>query len=65
MIGYEFLLSRVPLRMPPLSQAAQVRPVTRIEELPAPWLGALRRQRSRVRQNKAATLPLFLPDDLT
>lgn len=34
MIGYEFLLSRIPLRMPPLSQPAQVRPVTRIEELP-------------------------------
>lgn len=30
MIGYEFLLSRIPLRMPPLSQPAQVRPVTRI-----------------------------------
>ncbi|MCU0923359.1 MAG: Fic family protein, partial [Burkholderiaceae bacterium] len=34
MIGYEFLLSRIPLRMPPLSRPAQVRPVTRIEEMP-------------------------------
>jgi len=34
MIGYEFLLSRIPLRMPPLTQPAQVRPVTRIEEMP-------------------------------
>lgn len=34
MLGYEFLLSRIPLRMPPLSQPAQVRPVTRIEERP-------------------------------
>lgn len=34
MIGYEFLLSRIPLRMPPLGRPAQVRPVTRIEEMP-------------------------------
>jgi len=34
MIGYEFLLSRIPVRMPPLSRPAQVRPVTRIEEMP-------------------------------
>ena len=34
MIGYEFLLSHIPLRMPPLSRPAQVRPVTRIEEMP-------------------------------
>jgi len=34
MIGYEFLLSRIPLRMPPLSRPAQARPVTRIEEMP-------------------------------
>lgn len=34
MIGYEFLLSRIPLRMPPLARPAQVRPVTRIEQMP-------------------------------
>jgi hypothetical protein len=34
MIGYEFLLSRIPLRMPPLRRPAQVRPVTRIEQMP-------------------------------
>lgn len=34
MIGYEFLLSHIPLRMPPLSRPTQVRPVTRIEEMP-------------------------------
>ena len=34
MIGYEFLLSRIPLRMPALSRPAQVRPVTRIEQMP-------------------------------
>jgi len=34
MIGYEFLLSRIPLRMPPLTQPARVRSVTRIEEMP-------------------------------
>ncbi len=33
MIGYEFLLSRIPLRMPPLDRPAQVRPVTRIEQM--------------------------------
>lgn len=32
-IGYEFLLSRIPLRMPPLERPAQVRPVTRIERI--------------------------------
>ena len=34
MIGYEFLLSRIPLRMPPLAQPARVKPVTRIEQRP-------------------------------
>lgn len=34
MIGYEFLLSRIPLRMPPLGQPARVKPVTRIEQRP-------------------------------
>ncbi|MFT3817670.1 MAG: Fic family protein [Rubrivivax sp.] len=34
MIGYEHLLSRIPLRMPPLDRPAQVRPVTRIEHMP-------------------------------
>ncbi len=34
MIGYQFLLSRIPMRMPPLTRPAQVRPVTRIEEMP-------------------------------
>lgn len=34
MIGYEFLLSRIPLRMPPLRRPAMVRPVTRVEEMP-------------------------------
>ena len=33
MIGYEFLLSRIPLRMPPLDRPAQVRSVTRIERM--------------------------------
>lgn len=33
MIGYEFLLSRIPLRMPPPQRPAQVRPVTRIEQM--------------------------------
>lgn len=33
MIGYEFLLSRIPLRMPPLGQPARVKPVTRVEEM--------------------------------
>jgi len=33
MIGYEFLLSRIPLRMPPLDGPAQVRPVTRVEPM--------------------------------
>lgn len=31
MIGYGFLLSRIPLRMPPLPQPAKVQPVRRIE----------------------------------
>lgn len=34
MIGYEFLLSKLPLRMPPSGKPAQVRPVTRVEEMP-------------------------------
>lgn len=34
MIGYEYLLSRIPLRMPPLERPAQVRPVTRVERMP-------------------------------
>ena len=34
MIGYEYLLSRIPLRMPPLDRPAQVRPVTRVERMP-------------------------------
>lgn len=34
MIGYEFLLSRMALRLLPLSRPAQVRPVTRIELMP-------------------------------
>lgn len=33
-IGYEYLLSRIPLRMPPLERPAQVRPVTRVERMP-------------------------------
>lgn len=33
-IGYDYLLSRIPLRMPPLHQPAQVRPVTRVEPMP-------------------------------
>jgi hypothetical protein len=33
-IGYEYLLSRIPLRMPPLRQPARVRPVTRVERMP-------------------------------
>lgn len=33
MIGYEFLVSRIPLRMPPIPVPAQVLPVTRIEAL--------------------------------
>ncbi|MDR2625596.1 MAG: Fic family protein [Zoogloeaceae bacterium] len=32
MVGYEFLLSKIPLRMPPLSKPARIRPVTRVEE---------------------------------
>lgn len=32
-IGYEFLASRISLRLPPLARPAQVRPVTRIEVL--------------------------------
>jgi hypothetical protein len=34
MIGYEFLLSRIPLRMLPLQRPARVKPVTRIEDMP-------------------------------
>lgn len=33
-IGYAYLLSRIPLRMPPLARPAQVRPVTRVERMP-------------------------------
>lgn len=33
-IGYEYLLSHIALRMPPLARPAQVRPVTRIERMP-------------------------------
>jgi Fic/DOC family len=32
-IGYEFLVSRIALRMPPVTRPAQVRPVTRIEPM--------------------------------
>lgn len=34
MIGYEYLLSQIPLRMPPLDRPAQVRSVTRVERMP-------------------------------
>jgi hypothetical protein len=34
MIGYQFLLSRIPPRLLPLERPAQVRPVTRIEPMP-------------------------------
>lgn len=34
MIGYEFLLSRIPLRMPAPRQPARVKPVTRVERMP-------------------------------
>ncbi|MCC6192824.1 MAG: Fic family protein [Burkholderiales bacterium] len=34
MIGYEYLLSQIPLRMPPLDRPARVRPVTRVERMP-------------------------------
>ncbi|WP_398495979.1 Fic family protein [Variovorax sp.] len=34
MIGYEELLSRIPLRMPPLRRPARIKPVTRVEALP-------------------------------
>jgi hypothetical protein len=34
MIGYEFLLFHIPLRMPPLDRPARVRAVTRIEQMP-------------------------------
>lgn len=34
MIGYAHLLSQIPLRMPPLARPAQLRAVTRIEEMP-------------------------------
>jgi hypothetical protein len=33
-IGYEYLLSRIQLRMPPVGRPAQVRPVTRVERMP-------------------------------
>lgn len=32
-IGYAYLLSRIPLRMPPLDRPAQLQPVTRIERM--------------------------------
>ncbi|WHZ12930.1 MAG: Filamentation induced by cAMP protein Fic [Burkholderiaceae bacterium] len=34
MIGYEFLLSKIPLRMPPPARPARIMPVTRVEEMP-------------------------------
>jgi hypothetical protein len=34
MVGYEFLLSKINVRMPPPRRPAQVRSVTRIEEMP-------------------------------
>ncbi len=34
MIGYEFLVSRIPVRMPPPTRPARIRPVTRIEPMP-------------------------------
>lgn len=34
MIGYEFLLGQIPLRLPPLTRPAQVRPVIRVIEMP-------------------------------
>ena len=34
MIGYEYLLSHLGMRMPPLDRPAQVRPVTRVEHMP-------------------------------
>ncbi|MCW8207354.1 Fic family protein [Verminephrobacter aporrectodeae subsp. tuberculatae] len=33
MIGYEFLLSKIPLRMPELAKPAKVKPVTRVEDM--------------------------------
>lgn len=33
MVGYEFLLSMIPLRMPELSKPARIKPVTRVEEV--------------------------------
>lgn len=33
MVGYEFLLSKIPLRMPELSKPARIKPVTRVEEV--------------------------------
>src|SRR6218665_730221 len=35
MVGYEFLLSKIPLRMPELDKPARIKPVTRVEEMPA------------------------------
>lgn len=34
MIGYDYLVSCSPLRLPPLDRPAQIRPVTRIEHMP-------------------------------
>lgn len=34
MIGYEFLLSRIPLRMPAPWLPAWIKPVTRVERMP-------------------------------
>src|SRR6218665_3630655 len=33
MVGYEFLLSKIPLRMPELDKPARIKPVTRVEEM--------------------------------
>src|SRR6218665_2823923 len=33
MVGYEFLLSKIPLRMPELHKPARIKPVTRVEEM--------------------------------
>src|SRR6218665_2919966 len=35
MVGYEFLLSKIPLRMPELDKPARIKPVTRVEEMAA------------------------------
>src|SRR6218665_648696 len=33
MVGYEFLLSKISLRMPELDKPARIKPVTRVEEM--------------------------------